>query len=184
MLAELNLIGIIVAIIIAIAASILKRKQPDEEWDLPEELKPKRPAAPPRPKMGNWEEELRRVLSEQPTAPPVIRGEPPPLPAPREVVYQPRYEEEGQPSFPERALHHFAGLPPHVERQSEAATIAQRVQEHLHHVSTERPALVLVRKKRLAPDIQKIVHGMSTPTGARAAIIASVILGPPRALET
>ena len=72
-LAAFSTVGIIIAIVVAIVSSLLKKKE--DTFELPPELKPRGNPPPPRPGTGNWEEELRRVLGEQPAAPPV----PPPL---------------------------------------------------------------------------------------------------------
>jgi hypothetical protein len=188
MLAELNnnVIGIIVAIIVTIIASLVKKKQPDEEWELPPELKPRRdqpPQSPQPPKVSRWEEELRRVLQEQPAPPPIVRPAlPPPLVQMQE--YQPSPDEgfSEEPVVPRRHV-----LTEAAESHAHAATLLQRTQEQLHqlHSSTHRAAApASVHHVEPAPEIRALVNSLRHPHTARTAILASIILGPPRAFET
>jgi hypothetical protein len=189
MLAELNnnVIGIIVAIIVTIIASLVKKKQPDEEWELPPELKPRRdqpPQSPQPPKVSRWEEELRRVLQEQPAPPPIVRPAVPPPLIHQMEEYQPSPDEgfSEEPVVPRRAA-----LTEAAESHAHAATLLQRTQEQLHqlHSSTHRAARpATVHHVEVAPEIRALVNSLRQPQTARAAILASVILGPPRAFET
>ena len=190
MLAELNIIGIIVAIVVAIIASLVKKKQPEEEWELPPELKPKRdkpPQSPQPPKVSRWEEELRRVLQEQPAPPPIVRQMPPPVPPVQE--YQPEYEPHMQVELPtpqpriEHAFQPLAGLTEATQRYDAATALEQRVQQHMQTVTTHRVLATSVKHTEVAPDIRALVNSLRQPQTARAAILASIILGPPRAFE-
>ncbi len=186
--AELSTIGIVIAVIVAIVASFLKRRQENEEWELPPELKPKReqPQAPPAA-ARSWEEELRRVLEERPAPPPIMRHEPspppPPLPEPEE------YETPIEAVLPTRRPHiepvfdSYAGVTGPTHHVSDAAAIERRVQERFHHATTHRVAAASVHHAELAPEIREVLTSVHTFKGARAAILASVILGPPRAFE-
>jgi hypothetical protein len=185
MLAELNIVGIIIAIVVAIIASLVKKKQPDEEWELPPELKPRReppPQSPQPPKVSRWEEELRRVLQEQPAPPPIVRpAVPPPLVQMEE--YQTSSDEgaQEQPAVPR--LHTFTEA---SENYTHAASLLERTQEQLHqlHSSTHRAAApASVHHVEVAPDIRALVNSLRHPHTARTAILASIILGPPRAFE-
>jgi hypothetical protein len=185
MLAEISVIGIIVAIIVTIIASLAKKKQPDDEWELPPEPQPKRdrqPNAPP--KVSRWEEELRRVLGEHSAPPPIVRpAVPPPLIVPREEYQQ--SSDEGvseEPVVPR--LHTFSEA---TDTYAHASTLLERTQEQLHqlHGSTHRAASpATVRHAELAPEVRALVQSLRQPQTARTAILASIILGPPRALET
>ena len=186
MLAELNVIGIIIAIVVTIIASLVKKKQPEEEWELPPELKPRRDQPPQQsqpPKVGRWEEELRRVLQEQPAPPPLVRpAVPPPLVQVEE--YQSSSDEGAheEPAVPR--LHTFTEA---SENYTHAASLLQRTQEQLHqlHGPTHRAAApASVHHVEVAPEIRELLKTLRQPHGARAAILASVILGPPRAFET
>jgi hypothetical protein len=186
MLAELNIVGIIIAIVVAIIASLVKKKQPDDEWELPPELKPRREPPPQTsqpPKVSRWEEELRRVLQQQqPAPPPIVRPAiPPPLVQVQE--YQPSPDEgfSEEPVVPR--LHTFTEA---AESHAHAASLLQRTQEQLHqlHSSTHRAARpATVHHVEVAPEIRALVNSLRQPQTARAAILASVILGPPRAFE-
>lgn len=189
MLAELNIIGLIIAIVVAIIASFIKKKTTDEEWEVPPELKPRRPqpSQPARTPARSWEEELRQILAEgrQPPPPPIVRIEPP-VPPPMPVTqdeYQ-RSPGEGyseEPSVPR--LHTFTEA---AESHAHAASLLQRTQEQLHqlHSTTHRAAPpASVHHVEVAPEIRELLKTLRQPQGARSAILASVILGPPRALS-
>jgi hypothetical protein len=193
MLAELNIIGIIIAIVVAIIASIVKKKQGngEEEWELPPELKPKRDRPQPPPAASRWEEELRRVLEQQRPAPPPIA---PPAPPPLIVRHQPppvAQIEEYQPSdegptYQESASARLHTLSEANQRHAHAASLFERTQEQLHelHTATHRatgPATV--KHLQHSAEVQALLQSLRQPQGARTAILASVILGPPRALE-
>ncbi len=194
MLAELNnnLIGIIVAIIVTIVASLVKKKQPEEEWELPPELKPRRDQPPKQsqtPKVSRWEEELRRVLEQPrplpsappPAPPPLIYHQPPPLA--RMEEYQ-TTSDEGAPEEP--AVPRLHALTEAAQSHAHAASLWQRTQDQLHqlHGPTHRAtAPASVHHVEVAPEIRELLKTLRQPHGARAAILASVILGPPRAFE-
>lgn len=191
MLAELNVIGIIIAIVVTIVASLVKKKQPADEWELPPELKPRRdhpPQSPQPPKVSRWEEELRRVLQEHPAQPPVVRPVPPPMPPVPE--FQPEYEPHLQVELPtpqpqiEHAFQPLAGLTEATQRYASATALEQRVQQHMQTVTTHRVAATSVKHTDVAPEIRALVQSLRHPQTARTAILASIILGPPRALET
>lgn len=192
MLAELNVIGIIIAIVVTIIASLVKKKQPDDEWELPPELKPKRDQPPQStpPKVSRWEEELRRVLQEQPAPPPIVRPvtppppiyqQPPPLAQREEYQSSPDEGVSEEPAVPR--LHTFAEA---SENYTHAASLLQRTQAQLHqlHGPTHRAAPpASVRHVEPAPEIRDLLKMLRQPQGARAAILASVVLGPPRAFS-
>lgn len=181
MLAELNIIGIIIAIVVAIVASLLKKKQPDEEWELPPELKPKRDQPAQPPKVSRWEEELRRVLQEQPAPPPIVRPAPPPIPQMEE--YQHSSDEGAQEEPATARLHTFTEA---TENYAHASSLLQRTQEQLHqlHGPTHRAtAPATVRHAEPTPEVRELLKMLRQPQGVRAAILAGVVLGPPRALE-
>ncbi len=190
MLAELNIIGIAIAIVVAIVASLLKKKEPAQEWELPSELNPKRDQPPPS-KAGRWEEELRRVLEQQrptesrPVPPPIVRQIPPPVPP---VVYYEPVVDEGESTHQEPVMTpHFGGLTEAAERHAHAASLWERTQEQLHqqHGPTHRAAPpAFVRQTQATPEVRELLEMLRRPQGARTAILASVVLGPPRAFET
>ena len=196
MLAEISgLIWLIVFVIIAIVSSFFKKKaESEDEWELPPELKPRRDELPPvqRPAASRWEEELRRTLQQHPppaAPPPIIQHLPPrefrptyvdpPVEAEPHLevilpVPQPRIEHVFQP------LH---GLTESTQRYAEATSLERRVQKHLHHEAGHRVGTTSVQHAELAPEIRGLVNSFKTAKGARAAILASIILGPPRAFD-
>jgi hypothetical protein len=191
--AEISVIGIVIAVIVA-AISMLFKKKEEEPFELPPELKPRRDKPPQPPRAGNWEDELRRVLEQRPAPPPIVREVPPPIyrpaapppPLPNEMeegieinlpVPQPQIEPTFQP---------LAGLSESTQRYAAASSLQQRVQQHLHDVTTHRVGSTMTStatQPGVAPQFRELVDAFRTPGGARSAIIASVIFGPPRGLE-
>lgn len=192
MLADISgLIGLIVFVVIAIVASFLKRKE--ESFELPPELKPRReqpPQAPPPPYSAppvkrSWEEELRALLEDRP-APPPITQQAPPVPPPiiyptaRRIEVQPEDEEGGRTApFPASS-----GFRESNTRYAEASHLQQRVMSRMAEVSRHRVGTTLVERRAISAEAQELVTALRSPKGVRHAVLASIILGPPRALET
>jgi hypothetical protein len=195
----------------AIVHSWLKKKQekeadtwlddtrsPDDERHSPSRRAP----AQPRPQPTNWEEELRRFLEgersppaappQSPAPPPLIRPEPVvtriPAPSPPPLVFQPA----SRPAAFEQS-DEGEGLPIHMPELSEAARAFERasqieakVGEQLRQATrtliTHRPALQGTSARRVAASDALVLF--KHPQSLKAAIVASVVLGPPRALES
>lgn len=125
----------------------------------------------PRPVEDDWEAELRRLLGGEPAAPP-------PPPPPPVVVQMP----SPAPPPPLRP----SPKPVAVPRVSAADAALTRLVGHGHkpaafqHRSAQRPAPVAVAASRTA---RRLAEHWRDPRNAREAVIASLILGPPRALE-
>ena len=165
-----------------------------------------RPAPPPLTQSSiptsSWEEELRRLLSGQtPTTKP-----PPAAPAPvRPVIVSapvaspPAVAKRSPTPPPVRVIR------PHIEEATEAPAVSlakleesagayqrasqlhEAVGEHLRQVDamTERhvATMPLTRRHGISPDVANFVSLLRRPNTARQAIVASMILGPPKALE-
>ena len=189
MLADISgLIGLIVFVVIAIIASLLKRKE--EPFELPPELKPRRdqpPQAPPPPHAQrppppikrSWEEELRALLEDRPAPPPIrpqVHPVPPPIVRPATRTSQVQEEDEG-------------GVPPGLvlreseKRYSEAARIQQRVAGRLADVTRHRVENTAVQRKETSADARALVAVLRNPQTVRRAVLASIVLGPPKAME-
>ena len=187
---HINLIGLIVIAAIWILSALFKRKE-DAPTELPPELKPRRGQPPPPPAApSNWEEELRRVLG-QPAAepPPIIHASrPPPRRAPPPPPV-PAYEPHIHVSLPDPQPHiepHFQPLPGLTEsdaRYAEAMTLEQRVTRHMSDITRSPVGTTAAVRREIAPEVYEAVSAIRTQRGARAAVLASIILGPPRALE-
>ncbi len=157
--------------------------------------RPSESRPPPAPAF-DWQEELRRVLQgdepvlpPRPPPPPVLRpATPPPVPRPQPaqvskpiVVVRPFpvVETEG------------TGLPvtlPGLTQSATAYTRAQKLESSVEgHMREAREQVarhtVRVSARRATPEVAGIVKMIREPHGARTAILASIILGPPKALE-
>lgn len=163
----------------------------------------------PRParteKKARWEEELRRMLEdpEEPahTPPPLVRrATPPPLP-PRPVIQSaplPQPERSLRPPPPvfthtpveepegeETVVHsHLAPLSQSNAALWRAGQLEQLVASHfkditLHHVQNTATLHNTVR----SPQVEQVVRWFRSPNTVRQVLIASVILGPPKALQ-
>ena len=187
---SINLIGLIIVAAIWLLSAIFKRKEVDET-ELPPELKPRRGQTPAPPAASNWEEELRRVLGEPAGEPPPIIHESRPLPrrapAPPPV---PAYEPHIQVSLPDpqpRIEPHFQPLPGLTEstaRYAEAMTLEQRVTRHMSDITRSPVGTTAAVRREIAPEVFEAVSAIRTQRGARSAVLASIILGPPRGIES
>ncbi|HEY0550691.1 MAG TPA: hypothetical protein VGF13_13890 [Verrucomicrobiae bacterium] len=195
-----SLIWLAVFIVIAVVSSFFKKKsESEDEWELPSELKPRRDELPPlqRPVASRWEEELRRTLQQHPApaAPPPIVQQLPPRevrPVYRHVHEDPAAEEEPhiqvalpvpQP-FTEHIFQPLPGLTESTQRYAQASTLEERVQKHMQSVSGQRVGTTSVHHTELPPEVRALVDSFRNPRGVRSAILASIILGPPRAFDS
>jgi hypothetical protein len=196
-----KLIFLVVVAIISMLHSWWKKKRGEPETEAESEpwpsQKPSRPpTAPPagRPaplpsKAASWEEELRRLLQGEeparPTPPPVVVQVPPPLPrvvsrpAPRPVVIEqvdPDMEKGLPVQMPslEQSAQAFLRA---SQLESKVATNMQRVDQQV----TTHPKLGL--KRQVAPEIRQAIGLVRNRQSQRAAIIAGIVLGPPKAME-
>jgi hypothetical protein len=165
------------------------------------------PPPQPQPATSSWEEELRRLLqgdrptppSPQPIPPPVPpspphpRPSPPPVPAsPRPVAaspYDTRRPVPKPPAAPSAPLPHFR--PAALDRSAAAyqrashlaESVAGRMREVERRTQIHEPGAARVRRKPVSREINAARSLLQSPQAARQAVIASVILGPPRGLE-
>ena len=164
---------------------------------------PQTPRTPPRPiRPMNWEEELRRLLEgdeAEPAPPPRPRPPVPPV-----VVPVPSPSVPASPSpVPERPLFqpYHAPAPMRTPALASEPPLAKLVHsteayQNAHQLQVtvaEKLAKVAELKKlqasaapprRHSADAQAARNLLRQPTTLRQAMMASVILGPPKALET
>ena len=151
-----------------------------------------RPASAPPSQAANWEEELRRLLQgEEPgrSAPPVVVQQAPP-PLPRAIAPRPQVAPRMEPVM-DLGGEMETGLPvqmPSLEHSAKAflraSQLEQRVSDHMHGVDvrvTEHKIIEI--KKQTSPEIRQAVALVRNRQSQRAAIIAGIILGPPKAME-
>jgi hypothetical protein len=187
-----SLIGLLVFVVISVLASWLQKKQQSQQE--PPSLPPRRPRGqstpPPRhpqpaPQPVSWEEELKRLLEGQ-------TAEPPPPPPPPIVV--PHRQPAPPPSLPRESAHPiehspvevtFKALPGLTESTlayAEASTLEEKVQQHLRDVTRRPVAMTHVQHKASSREAAEALNLVRNPKSVRSAILASIILGPPRAL--
>jgi hypothetical protein len=151
------------------------------------------PPAPRPARKTDWEEELRRVLgdvqSSPPSLPPVIvYHEPratPPLPAPTPVARLPlpravtmRVETKEPVAVP------VPGFAQSIEAYQRASQLDVKMAEHLSQIAEQVRTHAVAQKEKAS--VAEIVQGISfvrNPQSIRSALVASVILGPPRGLD-
>jgi len=167
------------------------------------------PLLPPRsPETSDWEKELRRLLGEEPEPVPPRPVLPPPLSQPVPTSPPPLREqvtgqtadwtslETGREPFLvstetglESAAEHEGSV---EEEESGEASLAElpAAWQHAGHVpGASTPAqqgLVLSARggvRLISPEIARVRAQLHRPRTAREAILAAVILGPPRGLE-
>ena len=186
--------------------SFMKKKQEREAETWLDDMKPddgerpRRASRPARPSPTNWEEELRRFLEGEQAPPPVVRPEPtrkppplvrsesvtPPRPAPPPLIIRPvpapvhSYESDEGRGLPVR----LPELSESARAIARASQIDARVEEHLRQVAasvgTHSRTPVSASPRRPQKEVLALIKDRST---LRAAIVASIVLGPPKALE-
>lgn len=195
-----QLIFLLVVVVISMLHSWWKKRKGEPEPETESESwpgqKPGRPMTPPagRPaspqsKAANWEEELRRLLQGEepvhPAPPPVVVQVPPPLPraasrpAPRPVVI-----EQVDPDMEKGLPVQMPSLEQSAQAFLRASQLESKVAAHMQRVDqqvTTHPKLDL--KKQVAPEIRQAIGLVRNRQSQRAAIIAGIVLGPPKAME-
>lgn len=183
-----------------------------DEWKTIKPRKTEPPPQPAPPKIGqptssprkappaiDWERELRRLLQgDAPTAappppPPLVREEPAPAPrpAPPPVV---RPVKPPPMRFPVPAVVERRESGPASTILVEASSAYQKAQQ-LHKSVADRlrevdQAIELhkagapAHTRAVPPDVRSALSMLQNPKTVRQAIIASLILAPPKALET
>jgi len=182
-----------------------KRQTSDETDTFPRESQPpspgRQPVPRPRSRALDWEEELRRILGEEspsPAPPPPIIPSQAPAPVARRVVVEPaprtlatleesstayRRAEQLDEKMEER-VRQRAAMSESTAAYQLAATLDTKTEVQLRQV-TESPVRLtrVARRGAVSPEIVQTVALGRQPGTARQAILASVILGPPKALE-
>ncbi len=205
-----SLIGLLIFVAISILASWLqkKQKQQGEETPPPPPLRRPRgigtppPASAPAPqKPLSWEEELKRLLEgqvpqEQPARlpPPIVIQVPRPAPPPLPTAPAPEHThrsvfdvvEEKNPAevSVEATFHALPQLSESVLTQQQAGLLERKVEAHLREV-TQRPVGSTSVQHRIAttPEASAALALVRNPKSVRSALLASIILGPPRSLS-
>jgi len=151
-----------------------------------------RPASAPPSQAANWEDELRRLMGEEPSrpAPPpvVVQQAPPPLP--RTPALRPKpaqrpepiadYGREMETSFPAQmpSLAHSAQAFQHTSNfETKATAHLQRADQQV----VAHPKFYM--KREASPEVRQAVSLVRNRQSQRAAILAGIILGPPKAME-
>lgn len=168
-------------------------------WPVPN---PRRPSVPPRqspqtrppqPPAASWEDELRRLLQgeepSRPAAPPVVvQSAPPPLPnasvsrpapVPR-VVSESRSDVDMNTGLNRQAPSMLESAQAFLHGSMPSTEVARHMQQAHPHVATHE---TLSLKKQVPPAIRQAVSLVRDRQSQRAAIIAGIILGPPKAME-
>ena len=187
----------------AVVSAWLKRKQGqgDETWR--HEQAPRTPGsgpaspagAPPAPRPPrpvSWQEELRRLLEEgQPATPPVLEPQPPPVQPRAPIPGPPRLPPAPPVLAPAELSEEDVGLPVHLPSLQEAAQsflqashLDQTVQDRMERVDKQVSQHRLLSSVRAMPlEMVQARALLRDPVSLRAALIASIILGPPKAFE-
>ena len=156
------------------------------------------PPTAPRPpvRKRDWEEELRRLLegetatpsSQAPAPPPTPAAPaPPPLPAPPPVYARPR----SAPMQPVAVEHErglpvqLAGLTASAQSYERASQLDEKVAEHLRGIADQVARHKGVPKAGIASvEVAETLALVRDRRSLRSVIMASVILGPPKALQS
>jgi hypothetical protein len=205
-----SLIGLLVFVGISILASWLQKKQRQQGEDVPAPP-PRRPrgtgapvppSAPPPQKPLSWEEELKKLLEGH-----LPQEEPPPAPPPPIIVQAPRRTPPAIPTEPapeprrhksvfevteernptelsvEPTFQHLPGLSQSAQVHQEASQLDDKVQAHLRAVTQRPVGSTHVQHRAATPEASAALALVRNPKSIRSALLASIILGPPRALS-
>ena len=193
------LVTLFVIVTITIISSWLKKKQQAEEdsdsWPqrpaaprppMPQRRAPGQPEAAPPSQPASWEEELRRLLQgepeEAPPPPVIIRPAPQPSRTPPPI---PRAQPARAPHLDEQDVGlpvKLSGLTQSVEAYRKASQLDKKVEQHLRGVEQRVVAHAPAQQlKTSSPELERVRAMMHGRESIRSAVIASVILGPPKA---
>lgn len=150
------------------------------------------PARPPQPAAASWEEELRRLLQGEepsgPASPPVVvQSAPPPLPRPAPQALPPlrtvpasRVEVELDAGVGRQMSAMQESAQAFLHGSMPASEVTRHMEQAHPHVAEHR---TLNFRKPASPEIRQAVALVRERQSQRAAIIAGIILGPPKAME-
>lgn len=165
------------------------------------------PPTRPTPRPLDWQEELRRLLEgagPRPTPPPLPPPPPPPRPPPPRPAMKtstsrpmPVFDEEGPAVIRPivvTATEAAGSVTAAAGRLKESAAAYQRgtqlseaaearLQTVLHQVASARPTVVRFGAARSSESANRLREQLRNPVTARQAVLASVVLGPPRGLD-
>ncbi|MBI5773440.1 MAG: hypothetical protein HZA89_06820 [Verrucomicrobia bacterium] len=209
-LAAIDSFWIFIAFVaVSVISNWIKKKgeqQQEDPWTSDDET-PSRPTAEPRrtappapQKITNWEEELRRVLEGNipttsspppPLPPPIVVVEQRPAPPPKSfelksapVLSRVRVEESSDEEMQGGRLATLSqSAAAHARASHLQVQLAQRFQQS--GGSTARNTSTVPVAHRAAPtaEMAAIRQLFRQPSTVRQAVVASLILGPPKALE-
>jgi hypothetical protein len=187
-----GLIPFLIFVAFAIIASLFEKRAKREKQQ-------ERNPLPGQPRRKSWEEELNDLLKQQQPAPPPMRREvpapppaayvpppvyaplPPPIPDEEDrgiEVYFPTTHRKIDPVF--QPMH---GLSVADERHAHAASLQQRVEQHMASVTRRTAGTTQVERHEVSGRTHDAVELVRSRHNLRGAVLASIILGPPRALE-
>ncbi len=177
-----------------------KNSEPSGESRLPDS-EPRRNTPSPESqasprKTVNWEEELRKMLdipaASPPPAPPRVIQKSPPPPPPAPASYRlptPPVVTRRAPLPKEIAEEDTALRVPSWgssnRRYDEASRLGEKTMAHLRDVTRQPVGSTHIDSfTQRAPEVAQMLALLSTSRGARQAVIALSILGPPKSLDT
>jgi hypothetical protein len=206
-----SLVTALVLLVVSALATWMKKKGATPGPDDSSSDTPQMPPPVNQPRPTRWEDELRRLLEGQPQAPPPMRPPPmrppPPLarPQPRQttsarptvirpVLVPPEIRPVLSPPRPtpspaavgssiEVSATQLAPLTQSREAYERASQLDKSVAAHIDRVTGQRVLATNVIRRAASPEIVQAVSFFKTARNARQAVIASLILGPPRSLE-
>lgn len=200
-----SLIAFVVILLLSgISSWLRQRKAPpperlEEEPERPAPIPPwaRRPGTPEetpsRQPEFDLERELRRLFGEEevkPPPPPVVvvtpREAPPPPPPPPPPLQPaspapPAPSRESSPlAQAELAYQRASGVDAEALARLEAARARVEAEKAL---AAARHAALPIRPSGRTPEVEAVLASLRSPLTARQAVLASIILGPPKALE-
>jgi hypothetical protein len=199
-----TLLTLVILVVLSGASTWLKKRGQAEPGDIWTDENPASPPPPRQPRPGSplpqkpqpaskpsWEDELRRLLGEElPQRPPPVVVRPLPPAAPAAPASTAPVAARGTPtrvSGPMISEPEPTGLPVELSESAAAHDRALHLQANAQKslmLPPAVPAAVPVRPRTAAPrDVQGLLSGLREKSQVRRAYAASIVFGPPKALE-
>jgi hypothetical protein len=190
----------LISLIIDLLGTLFGERGSGKPKDSPPANRPDPSRPRPQPRPTTWEDELRRLLDGQNQSPaqqpPPLRQPPPPLStiartppvaAPATISptgrLRPAISPPALPPGIQIASRDLATLSESQQAYARASQIDKSAAARVAQATTQPVLLTFVERTAASPDLVQAVSFFRNARSARQAVIASVILGVPRAFE-
>lgn len=190
----------LVSLIIDLITALFNGSKNERPADSPPVNRPDPSRPRPQFRSTSWEDELRRLLDGQNPPTTTTPRQPPPVPpqlpranpgvpsarptaAIRPPAYAPRLSPEPVPSAIEVLAGKLAPLAQSQQAYARASQIDKTAAAQIERVPGQHVQMTTVVRRAASPEVMQVISLFKSAQAARQAVIASVVFGPPRALE-